>query len=319
MSIPVSEILEPAVSREEAPLPSIGDLILRIEDVTQTVPARLTRIYAPIFAKIVDLNDPQSSEDGDMPVDHPPFPDVAIVITYCTLSEFHCFMKVLCGPKGATISLAKEEWISVFKLATLWDAHWIQGEAAREIARLGGLGSPLEIALLGKKHNVAYWYIEGLCALSNVGDSTPLDQIGEALGWETAARIASAGLATSEAQRAVVKDVALSVPNTTLACGCNKSNSLDYSIQPWRPPPGTGPKGMQVAGGVVSARRVATADWKCRSESCGFSCSRSNNLRFATRDDTFLQVDRAAIVHRCRVNNTNIIKQIFADELEDMF
>ncbi|KAF6759572.1 hypothetical protein DFP72DRAFT_885473 [Ephemerocybe angulata] len=319
MSIPVDEALGPTVPREEAPLPSqIGDLILRIDDVTETVPARLTTIYAPIFAKIVKLNDqgPTLSEDGDM--DHPPN-DRAIVITYCTISEFHCFMKVLCGPKAAPVSLAKEEWISVFKLATMWDAHWIRTEAIHEIAQLGGLGSPLEMALLGKKHNVAYWYIEGLCALSRDGDSTPLDQIGEALGWETAARIASAGLATSEGQRAAAKHTALSVPITTLSCCSPQTSSIEYSVQPWRPPPQNAPEGTETVGAkvvsqVVSARRIAFANWECQSPS--YECPTKGNRSYDR--DRFLKLDSAAIVQRSQFQNTHIIKRIFADELKNM-
>ncbi|KAJ2932364.1 hypothetical protein H1R20_g4682, partial [Candolleomyces eurysporus] len=134
---------------------------------------------------------PQGSEAEGTSEENP------ILLPGCSNAEFESLMMLLTTSTTLTpLELSKEEWIAILKLATMWD-----------------ILNKLEKFKLGRMYKVESWFTDGCGLLIDDFQDTSLEDIAAALGWETAAKIASAAW-----KQSLPKDGIILVPSNCWLC-----------------------------------------------------------------------------------------------------
>lgn len=82
-----------------------------------------------------------------------------------------------------TPTLLKEEWISVLKLASLWQFLEIRDLAVKELAGHAQSLDSIERILLGKQYDVSAWLRSGYTDLARRDTSISLEEA-KKIGWE---------------------------------------------------------------------------------------------------------------------------------------
>ncbi|TFK20740.1 hypothetical protein FA15DRAFT_646591, partial [Coprinopsis marcescibilis] len=83
-----------------------------------------------------------------------------------------------------------EEWISVLKLATLWEMEKIRKLAIHHLSCTGMLSSTQKVQL-AREYRVRKWFVEGITNItrSPTLENYSLEVLATELGWEAAAKI----------------------------------------------------------------------------------------------------------------------------------
>ncbi|KAH6890236.1 hypothetical protein BKA70DRAFT_871442 [Coprinopsis sp. MPI-PUGE-AT-0042] len=152
--------------------------------------------------------------------DHP------IVLEGYKSQDFDALVRIIV-PKPLEPSppkLAKEEWISVLKLSTIWQMDKIRALAIEGLSRFDL--SPLEKIVLAREYTVSKWLSSGVTTLVGTLDKFKIEDIAQTIGWETTARIYAAHSAfqKTEFSQKLKQSQAQSVPISRLVCiGCNRT------------------------------------------------------------------------------------------------
>ncbi|KAJ2933536.1 hypothetical protein H1R20_g3548, partial [Candolleomyces eurysporus] len=154
-------------------------VVLQVEDTLHRIPRYHLETWSQIFKDMFEL--PQV-ENADGSSDECP-----IILPGCTNDEFESLLTVLFTPGAVPLTLSKDQWISVLKLATMWDMAQFRELAIEKLSSLNL--TSIQKVQMGKTHRVASWIIEGYTAFLRDAQPIPLDDLGASLGWETAARI----------------------------------------------------------------------------------------------------------------------------------
>ncbi|KAF5332214.1 hypothetical protein D9611_008014 [Ephemerocybe angulata] len=91
-----------------------GHFALQVQDRVLCVPPGLVEACSSVFEKMLATEGGVKGESGSS--------KNPLALKGCTIAELECFIKVLSAPRGAPVALQKEEWISVLRMATMWDA-----------------------------------------------------------------------------------------------------------------------------------------------------------------------------------------------------
>ncbi|EAU90860.2 hypothetical protein CC1G_11814 [Coprinopsis cinerea okayama7 len=126
------------------------------------------------------------------------------------------------GISGDPVALnTKEEWISVLRLATVWEMGQIRDLAISKLT-LASM-TPAERIRLSREYRVASWFTRGVKELADsplFPGATPIDEIASEIGWETTARImaliSSHQMATGE--KILPTTGSVKVPLTSIFC-----------------------------------------------------------------------------------------------------
>ncbi|KAH6908570.1 hypothetical protein BKA70DRAFT_1427153 [Coprinopsis sp. MPI-PUGE-AT-0042] len=129
------------------------------------------------FAGMFSLDNPSEGLSDDRP----------IVLEGYKSGDFDSLLKVLIPQPLATSlpGLSKEEWISVLKLATIWQMDQIRKVAISRLSRMNI--PPVEKITLAREYHVAAWLRDGITSLA--ARPIKVEEMAMVLGWEMTARI----------------------------------------------------------------------------------------------------------------------------------
>ncbi|RXW21149.1 hypothetical protein EST38_g4696 [Candolleomyces aberdarensis] len=154
-------------------------VVLQVEDTLHQIPRYHLETWSQTFKDMFQISQGDNANGSS--------DECPIILPGCTNDEFESLLTVLFTPGAVPPTLSKDQWISVLKLATMWDMAQFRELA---IGKLSSLNlTPIQNLQLGKTYKVASWIVEGYTALLQDTQTISLDDLGASLGWETAARI----------------------------------------------------------------------------------------------------------------------------------
>ncbi|KAJ3541488.1 hypothetical protein NMY22_g3866 [Coprinellus aureogranulatus] len=172
------------------------DLVyLKVEDAVFCLPRPRLQELSQVFRDLFSL--PQGPDAEGRSYDAP------IIIPDCKKKEFEAFVKLLLAPmivKLGTVSFGRDDWVSILRLATMWDMPEVKTEAIYRLEHGYPSLTPEDKVLLGQRYGVSRWSFDGYCFYAT-GAYESVDWLGAKFGWETAARIAHAACLATEAAK----------------------------------------------------------------------------------------------------------------------
>ncbi|KAJ2916101.1 hypothetical protein MD484_g4354, partial [Candolleomyces efflorescens] len=140
-------------------------VVIQVEDTLHRIPRYHLERWSQTFKDMFQL--PQDTSAEGSSTEHP------INLPGCTNYEFESLLTVLFTP---TLDLSKEQWISILKLATMWDMAELRKLAIEKLSALKL--TPTEKVQLGLKYKVASWLVVGCTALIQDERCNSLDALG---------------------------------------------------------------------------------------------------------------------------------------------
>ncbi|KAJ3513304.1 hypothetical protein NMY22_g15080 [Coprinellus aureogranulatus] len=178
-------IADPCVSSYRVDQPAHRYFTTQVEDKVYRVPRHGFIEHSEIFETMFTLPQPDGSSEGQS--DENP-----IILPSCTKLEFESLLEVLYPAAGnlQVAHLQKGQWINVLKLSDLWSMEKIKQMAIDELDEARSLDA-MEKVDLGREYRVSTWLITGYMSIvENWAEKHwTLNDLGDKLGWETAARI----------------------------------------------------------------------------------------------------------------------------------
>ncbi|KAF5332216.1 hypothetical protein D9611_008016 [Ephemerocybe angulata] len=178
---------------------------LQVDNTLYRIPKRILVEHSQIFKDMFELPPPE----GPSAVSEGSSEENPIVLPGCTNAEFEVLLELLIAPHslqtGYHISIGTGQWISILKLATMWEMSQVRKKAIIELSKPRGrydhderVGSVKRVQL-GKAYGVKRWLLEGYVDLVNTKPLPGIDELASELGWETAARLTAIVRANSDA------------------------------------------------------------------------------------------------------------------------
>ncbi|KAF6752780.1 hypothetical protein DFP72DRAFT_903592 [Ephemerocybe angulata] len=195
----------------------------KVEDKLYRVPRHGFSQFSIVFESMFSLPQADGTAEGQTD-DHP-------IQLLCASRDFEALLDLLYPqPQIQQREMTKDGWVSVLKLST----QWAMDEARKAaIEKLSEVKLPvLEKVTLAKEYNVAPWLLDGYTDLVQhwgSPSSPSLQDIGTALGWETAARILEVVVKAKGASGAVTT-AAFTCPN--IHCGIHNSRKYTSGYMP---------------------------------------------------------------------------------------
>ncbi|KAH6908553.1 hypothetical protein BKA70DRAFT_272378 [Coprinopsis sp. MPI-PUGE-AT-0042] len=155
--------------------------IIDVEGTLYSISKEILASQSPVFEGMFAVGDRSAGEGAS--------DDKPIVLEGYKSEDFECLLSVILPQpfQPFPLLLNKQEWISVLKLATIW-----QMDNARNVAidKLSSLElSPIEKIQHGSEYHVSAWFKEGIAAIASDFYSYKMEEIGNILGWRTTALI----------------------------------------------------------------------------------------------------------------------------------
>ncbi|KAH6908548.1 hypothetical protein BKA70DRAFT_1280152 [Coprinopsis sp. MPI-PUGE-AT-0042] len=161
----------------------VQNVVIGVAGRLFSVPKDALASQSPVFEGMFDVGDRSGDEGG---CDEKP-----IVLEGYKSEEFECLLKILLHRSLEPFppTLSKQEWLSVLKLATIWQMDKVRTIA---IDRLSPLDlSPIEKIRYAREYHVSAWFKEGILTIANNFGQYEMEELGNALGWKTTALILS--------------------------------------------------------------------------------------------------------------------------------
>ncbi|KAH6908551.1 hypothetical protein BKA70DRAFT_1427131 [Coprinopsis sp. MPI-PUGE-AT-0042] len=159
------------------------NIVIGVEECLYSVPSQALTSHSPVFEGMFDVGDQSRGEGGS--------DDKPIVLEGYKSEDFECLLKVLL-PRAFELfppTLTKQGWASVLKLATIWQMDKARNVAIEQLSALDL--SPIESIQYAREYYVSAWLREGIIAIVSNVDDYKMEEIGNALGWQTTALILS--------------------------------------------------------------------------------------------------------------------------------
>ncbi|KAJ7876093.1 hypothetical protein B0H14DRAFT_2501466 [Mycena olivaceomarginata] len=160
-------------------------VVFKVENALFKVPRFQFERHSGIFATTFSL--PQSVEGAEGSSDKTPFKLDGIKSL-----DFRRLLGVLYPmtrrPSPKTPTLSKDEWISVLKLANLWDFIEVRNLAIEQLTSYAGSLDCIERILFARQFDVSAWLQSGYVELARRKAVVSAEEAGK-IGWETALQI----------------------------------------------------------------------------------------------------------------------------------
>ncbi|KAJ3529416.1 hypothetical protein NMY22_g9004 [Coprinellus aureogranulatus] len=313
--LPRTPIMPHSSPDEDARMDDVGGLYLKVGDEILPILSseRIDR-WAPLVKEIRDL-----PGDGSVGASE----QTPIFLPGCTMDDFITLKLIVEGPVFR--ELHPSHWKTLLKLGNMWGSENLTKLAIQRME--DQMSDMIERLAFGIECGVARWVISGACALSQAGSKLDLKLMASRLGWKIAARVAEAARCTSE----LSKYKPIVVPMTTLKCSHNSCNNrLVYSISPralfgerarscdapstkivhWKPRVKVTDMGY--------GYRPQMLEWECGQckEDADFIWHRLHKTQ-SPEKDVPLEFILRDLIPDFKVDNTEIVRRIFAEELKD--
>ncbi|KAF6759571.1 hypothetical protein DFP72DRAFT_885469 [Ephemerocybe angulata] len=195
---------------------------LQVENTLYRIPKRILVEHSQIFKDMFELPPPE----GPSAVSEGSCEENPIVLPGCTNAEFEVLLELLIAPHslqtGYHISIGTGPWISILKLATMWEMSQVRKRAIAELSERGRYDEPVgsvKRVQLGRAYGVKRWLLRGYVDLVNTKPLPGIDELASELGWETAARLTAIVRANSEATtESYFTGKEMLVPKSALMC-----------------------------------------------------------------------------------------------------
>ncbi|KAJ3544717.1 hypothetical protein NMY22_g2677 [Coprinellus aureogranulatus] len=325
-----------ASSDEDTRMDDEDRLYLKVEDeILLILSSERTDRWALLVKEISDV-----PGDGSVGASE----QTPIFLPGCTMDDFKTLELIVEGPASGIAFIALEDLAKagkqvgkrqgeVFPAVNLafnqYTAVQLRNLAIQRLEDQIGDSDMIERLAFGIECGVARWIISGACSLSQAGNKLDLKSMASRLGWKIAARVAEAARFTSE----LSKYKPIVVPMTTLKCSHNPCNNrLVYSISPralfgervrsydapstkivhWKPR-------VKVTD-VGYGYRPQMMEWECGQckEDADFIWNRLHKTQ-SPEKDVPLEFILRDLIPDFKVDNTEIVRRIFAEELKDAY
>ncbi|KAH6890235.1 hypothetical protein BKA70DRAFT_871424 [Coprinopsis sp. MPI-PUGE-AT-0042] len=161
----------------------IQTVIIKVEERLYSIPKDTLTSLSPVFEGMFDVGD---HSEGEGTSDETP-----IVLEGYKSDDFDCLLKILLPRPFENIppSLLKQEWISVLKLATIWQIDQARSMAIDQLSAFDL--SPVEQVQHAREYHISAWFQKGIVAIAKEFGEYDLEELGKLLGWKNAAIVLS--------------------------------------------------------------------------------------------------------------------------------
>ncbi|KAJ3540794.1 hypothetical protein NMY22_g4149 [Coprinellus aureogranulatus] len=192
----------------------------QVEDQIYRVPRHGFVEFSEVFDAMFTL--PQEGGSGEGQCDDNP-----IVLPSCTKIEFESLLEVLypTAPRLRSEPLAKEQWVGVLKLSTMWTMDKIRELSIKELDSL--VPDTEERLVLARTYRIPQWLLDGYTALVKQWEKKKwsLDDLSTNFGWETTARLVELAMKAKESHgRGHLVKI------TTACPSCRRPQGLSYAF-----------------------------------------------------------------------------------------
>ncbi|KAJ2924444.1 hypothetical protein H1R20_g12649, partial [Candolleomyces eurysporus] len=159
-----------------------GTIFFKVEEIVFEAPRSRFAEHSEVFETMFHLPVGSDGAVEGRDEEHP------IVLEGYQAVHFDSLLNVLYPTPEDLISgilkLEKEEWIGVLNLSTRWSMKKIRRHAINELSKASL--NPMEKIALGREHEVAKWFREGLTELVSENPIRPLAELKSHLGADIA-------------------------------------------------------------------------------------------------------------------------------------
>ncbi|RXW13986.1 hypothetical protein EST38_g11868 [Candolleomyces aberdarensis] len=159
-----------------------GIIFFKVEEIVFEAPQYRFAEHSEVFEAMFHLPSGSEGRVDGQDEEHP------IVLEGYQATHFDALLKILYPTPhdfiSGTLNLDKEGWIGVLNLSTRWSMKEIRKHAIDELSRVSL--SPMEKIALGREHQVAKWFQDGLTELVSEDPIQPLAELRSLLGAEMA-------------------------------------------------------------------------------------------------------------------------------------
>ncbi|TFK74681.1 hypothetical protein BDN72DRAFT_743787, partial [Pluteus cervinus] len=154
----------------------------QVEDILFKVPQRDFETNSDFFRQMLTLQPPKQLEPDGLSDDQP------IHLEGIEKDEFRAFLHILYQRyPHLDVGLGKEQWISVLKLATMWEFSRVRDLA---IANLPPLLDPIEQVVISKEYHIKEWLVPALNELAKRKEPISFEE-GSRIGFDIALKLAA--------------------------------------------------------------------------------------------------------------------------------
>ncbi|KAH6908583.1 hypothetical protein BKA70DRAFT_1562620 [Coprinopsis sp. MPI-PUGE-AT-0042] len=152
-----------------------------VEGTLYSISKEILASQSPVFEGMFDVGDRSVGEGAS--------DDKPILLEGYKSEDFECLLNaILPQPfQPFPLLLNKQEWISVLKLATIWQMDKARNAAVNKLSSFDL--SPIEKIQHGSEYHVSAWFKEGIAAIASDFYSYKMEEIRNILGWRTKALI----------------------------------------------------------------------------------------------------------------------------------
>lgn len=163
-------------------------VVFQVENVLHRLTRSRLEALSPIFRDMFSVPQPEGGESEGCSDNKP------IVLEGYKNIDFERLIALLYPsddllPGEPLPITTKDEWTSVLKLAMAWEMEKVRKLAIDRLSEMDI--SATEKIQLGREYRVVQWFSEGIHEIASVGDIAiyPVEDLAQAVGWETAARL----------------------------------------------------------------------------------------------------------------------------------
>ncbi|KAH6908496.1 hypothetical protein BKA70DRAFT_1103803 [Coprinopsis sp. MPI-PUGE-AT-0042] len=290
-------------------------MLVQVEDELYSIPRKALCSQSEVFQGMFMHDNPEEGRTDDNP----------IVLEGYKRTDFESLLRVII-PELTIMArplepspplLDKAEWISVLKLATIWQMDKIRKISIEKLSLLDL--SPSQKISLAREHRVASWLKDGARALVEGFQSSQLSEIAAELGWETTARILA------------IRDSTTVKPNDSICLGdlccvnciqpMNTFSNLGMPTCNRYPRCSLTPEVVAVRPRGSGSRIPILATFVCGSTSCGLGTCSPDTFRCTVCDNSvsfFKLYGPAESASTSSATLQDAVERLFGDEIKEL-